>query len=128
MADDDVREYTKDNPPGPGEGAWYRSKEMVFAHGPLTNVKVGGKHHKDKAVYVVIEDVVENKHGKVKAVDAEEFRSQYIAANATDPIPDPPGPSTDDAHEASKDQATGFQFDDGVQGDDDARQVLEKGQ
>jgi hypothetical protein len=128
MADEDVQEFTKDNPPGPGQGAWYRSKEMVYAHGPLTNVKVGGKHHKDTAVFVVIEDAVDNKQGKIKAVPATEFHEQFIAANATDPIPDPPGPSTPDAHEASKDQATGYQFEDGIQGDDEARQVLEKGQ
>lgn len=128
MADEDVQEFNKDNPPGPGQGSWYRSKEMVFAYGPLVDVKVNNKNYKDNAIFVVIEDAVENKHGKLKPVDATEFREQFIAANATDPIPDPPGPSTDDAHEASKDQATGYQFEDGVQGDDDAAQVLEKGQ
>jgi hypothetical protein len=61
MADEDeVQEFTKDNPPDPGSGSFYRSKEMVFASGPHTNVKLGGKLHKGTG-FIVDEAPIENR-------------------------------------------------------------------
>ena len=123
-SDDDVREFTKDNPPHPNEGVWYRSRETVHAAGPFTNVKVGGKHHKDQAGYVVVEDALKHEQSKVKWVAADEFDEKYAPARLDDPIPRPQGPHFD-AKEASEEQATGYQMDPQAEGDDVAAAVLQ---
>jgi len=122
---DDVREFTKDNPPAPNEGSWYRSKKMVHAAGPFTDVKVGGKHQKGTG-YVVIDDALENKDGKVSWVDASDFNEEFAPAGVAD-FPYNPGPHFD-AHEASKEQAEGYQMDENVKGDLAAAQRLQSGQ
>lgn len=122
MADDDVREFSKDSPPAPGEGVHYRSKEMVFAAGPFTNVKVGGKKHAGTG-FVVVDDALSNSDSKVSWVDADDFNEKWAPASQAD-LPYNPGPHFD-AHEASKEQAEGYQMDDKVKGDLEAGQQLQ---
>ena len=124
MADDDLREFTKDSPPHPNEGAWFRSRELVHAAFMPAGAKVGGKKH-DGPGYVVIDDALENKDGKVHWVDADEFNSKFAAAQQGD-MPYNPGPHFD-AHEASKEQAEGYQMDPNVEGDRQAGDDLQRG-
>lgn len=126
MADDDVRTFDKDNPPDPGTGVWYRSKEMIYASGPHTDVKVNNRRQKGTG-FVVDSAPVENKVGKLEWVDEDDFHEKWAVATAADPIPRPPGPHFD-ATEASREQAETYQFDPNVEGDEEARQRLQNPQ
>lgn len=126
MADDDVREFNKDNQPDTGTGVWYRSKEMIFVSGPHTDVKVNNKRQKGTG-FIVVGDAVENKHGKLEWIDEADFHDKWAVATAADPIPRPPGPHFD-AEEASREQAEGYQMDPSVEGDVEAGQRLQNPQ
>jgi hypothetical protein len=123
MADDkqDVQEFDKENPPA-GSGAWYRSTKMVYAHRLEGDGKVGGKKVSDG--FVVDEAPHENKAGKLTFLELADFNQEFAPAQPNDPIPRPQGPHFD-AIEASEEQATGFQFDNRVKGDDDAARQIE---
>jgi predicted HNH restriction endonuclease len=118
---DDVREFSKDNPPDPGTGSWYRSTKMVFATRVEGDAKVGGKKHRDG---FVVDDDPHGGKGKYKFFEVADFNEEFMPAQPNDPIPRPQGPHFD-AIKASEDQATGFQFDGRVEGDDAAARQIE---
>lgn len=120
--DQDVEEVSKDNPPAAGSGSWYRSTKMVYATRYDGDVKVGGKKHSNG--FVVDDDPVGASHGKQSFVELADFNRDFAPAKPDDPIPRPQGPHFD-ALEASEEQATGFQFDGRVKGDDDAARQIE---
>ena len=127
MADDkndDVQEFSKDNPPAGTSGSWYRSTKMVFAHRVEGDAKLGGK--KVSNGFIVDESPHENKQGKLSFLELADFNEEFAPAQANDPIPRPQAPHFD-ALEASEEQATGFQFDGRVKGDDDAARQIETG-
>ena len=119
---DDVREFTKQEHLQPGEGSFYRSREVIFAAGPFQDVKVGGKKQSDPG-FVVVDDAQSNNDSKIHWMDADEFHEKYAPASQAE-LPYNPGPHFD-AHEASKEQAEGYQMDDKVKGDLEAGQRLQ---
>jgi hypothetical protein len=121
---DDKPEFSKDSIPAEyaGAGVWYRSTEMVHAIEVADGAKVGGKNQ-DGAGFVIVSDPLENKSSKVQWMDAAEFNEKYAPAGEQD-RPYNPGPHFD-SHEASEDQAQGYQMEDGVEGDRESAQVLQ---
>lgn len=118
----DVPEFSKDSIPNANAGVWYRSTELVHAHGPFNESKVGGKKHSEPG-YVIIHDANTNASSKVEWVEASEFDARFRPISEAD-RPYNPGPHFD-AHEASEEQAEGYQMDAKVEGDREAAQVLQ---
>ena len=120
---DDVREFSKDNPPNPNEIVAYRAREVVYATFVPGKSKVGGKNH-DGPGFVIVGNALENKDSSVKFMDADEFQDKYAVANAADTQHRPMGPHFD-ADEASEQQADGYQFNPLKEGDVRAGQQLQ---